>query len=187
MTELFFAGIPVLKTERLVLRPFVFEDAVRVQALAGEAVVAKNTLNLPHPYPDGMAQQWIASHALEYFRAEGLTLAITLRSSELIGAIGLVIDKVNLRGELGYWIGVEQWNRGYCTEAAQAMVTYGFETLKLHRILACHFVENPASGRVMQKVGLTKEGTLIDHVVKDGCFRTVCLYAAIAPRLNAQP
>jgi RimJ/RimL family protein N-acetyltransferase len=182
MTKLFLQGLPEVKTERLVLRPFVFEDAQQVQLLAGEAAVAKNTLTLPHPYPDGLAQQWIGSHALDFLQGQGVTLAITLHSTELIGAVGLVVDKVNNRGELGYWIGVQQWNRGYATEAAQAMVLYGFETLKLHRILGCHFAQNPASGRVLQKVGLTMEGTMVDHVVKDGDYKTVIVYGAIAQK-----
>ncbi len=62
-------------------------------------------------------------------------------------------------------------NRGYCTEAAEAVVWYGFEVLGLNRIYACHFKRNPASGRVVRKIGMTHEGCLRQHVKKWGGLR----------------
>ena len=76
------------------------------------------------------------------------------QSAQLIGAIGLV----GINGEdalMGYWIGEPYWKRGYCTEAAKAFIEFCFNDLKLNRIEAEYLVTNPASGRVMQKSGMT--------------------------------
>jgi RimJ/RimL family protein N-acetyltransferase len=155
--------LPTLRTDRLVLRPFLLSDAATVQRLAGDRAVADTTLSIPHPYADGMAEQWIATHEGAWTRHEMATLAITEAEAGLVGAISLRIELSHRRAELGYWIGAPYWGRGYATEAARAMVAFGFEKLSLQRIYAHHFTRNPASGRVMAKVGMRREGTLRQH------------------------
>src|SRR5690606_40251496 len=92
------------------------------------------------------------SHQDQFAASGSIVLAITLREDgTLAGAIGLDVEPLHRRAELGYWVGLDYWGRGYCTEAALALVRHGFETMGLHRILAHHFSRNPASGRVMQK------------------------------------
>ena len=117
---------PRLTTDRLVLRPFSLEDAKDVQRLAGDRDVAATT-NVPHPYEDGVAEKWIGGHEAAFRQGSRMVLAVTLRSGELVGAIGLSLDEKHRRGELGYWIGKAFWNNGYCTEAVRAVVRYGFE------------------------------------------------------------
>ena len=137
----------VIETGRLMLRPFVTADAVVVQRLAGAWEVADTTLNMPHPYPDGAAEAWIATHAERLASGESLVYAITLRgTAELIGSIAMYFTTRFSHAELGYWLGLPYWNHGYMTEAAAAMVKYGFEALSLHRIFARHITRNPASG-----------------------------------------
>jgi [ribosomal protein S5]-alanine N-acetyltransferase len=146
---------PTLTTARLVLRPFVLTDASRVQELAGVREVADTTLYIPHPYPDGAAEEWIATHAELWRDGSEAVYAITLRESgDVIGAIALRVDAAASSGEMGYWIGVPYWNRGYCTEAATVLLTFAFETLQLQRAVGRHFTRNVASGRVMQKLGM---------------------------------
>lgn len=172
--------LPILKTQRLILRPFRMTDAPDVQRLAGERAIADTTLNIPHPYEDGMAEQWIATHQPKYVAGELANYAITLHSTkELIGVVGLVIDTRAGRAELGYWIGVPYWGCGYCTEAGQAILTFGFTELKLNRIYATYFTRNPASGRVMQKLGMTYEGTLRQHVKKWGNYEDLVIYGIL--------
>ncbi|MEW6355103.1 MAG: GNAT family N-acetyltransferase [Planctomycetota bacterium] len=172
--------LPTLKTERLVLRPFRPEDAGDVQRLAGDRAIADTTQNIPHPYEDGMAEEWIAKHQAIFDGGTGVTFAITLKStSELIGAISLMGIIRGHRAELGYWIGRPYWRQGYCTEAARAVVRYGFEELDLNRIHATHFSRNPASGRVMQKLGMTHEGRRRQHVLKWGRFEDLELYGML--------
>lgn len=171
---------PTLVTSRLILRPFRLTDAATVQRLAGERAVAATTLNIPHPYTHGMAEQWIATHREHYEHGTFVTFAIVLRTRRvLIGAIGLEIDSQHRRAELGYWIGTPYWNRGYCTEAAQAVVQFGFDVLGLCRIHAAYMTRNPASGRVMQKIGMTYEGCLRQHVQKWGVFEDVAVYGIL--------
>jgi [ribosomal protein S5]-alanine N-acetyltransferase len=155
---------PTLKSERLILRRFTLKDAPDVQRLAAEWEVARTLLSVPHPYEDGMAEEWISEHSSVFKRGEGVHLAVVLRErKELCGSIGLSINSRDANAELGYWIGVPYWGRGYATEAAREVVRYGFEQLGLHRIYAAHFGNNPASGRVLRKIGMAYEGTGREH------------------------
>ena len=172
--------LPTIETERLVLRPFNIEDSDTVMALAGTKYVYETTLNIPHPYESGMAEKWISGHASQFYNGNGITLAVILKlSGELIGTIGLGITKPHSRAELGYWIGYQSWGAGYCTEAAKAIIDYGFTTIGLHKITSRHMEANPASGRVMIKAGMKHEGVLVDEASKDGVFHSLVVYGAI--------
>src|SRR6185437_9782778 len=121
------SSMPILATERLVLRPFALRDARDVQTLARAPEVARTTALIPHPYPDGAAEQWISTHEEAFVQQRGLTLAILSKADSLIGCISLVGHlKSNGISELGYWIGLPFWGKGYCTEAASAIAAYGF-------------------------------------------------------------
>jgi RimJ/RimL family protein N-acetyltransferase len=179
---------PTLPTERLLLRPFARSDAAAVQRLAGAREVAATTQNIPHPYPDGAAEAWIESHAPEYAAGRLATFAVTDRaSSELLGAVGLTVIPEHALAELGYWMGVPYWGRGYTTEAARALMAFGFFVLGLNRIQARHFVFNPASGRVMQKLGLRREGVLRQSIRKGERFEDVVIHARLAEDGPVEP
>lgn len=172
--------LPNLNTERLLLRPFVLADALDVQRLAGEREIADTTLNVPHPYEDGMAEAWISGQQSKFENGELSAFAITLKpNGELVGAISLRIDPPMSRANLGYWIGKPYWNAGYCTEAALRLVRFAFEELKLHRLHAEHLDRNPASGRVLQKIGMLKEGIAREHTTKWGKFEDLVLYGLL--------
>jgi [ribosomal protein S5]-alanine N-acetyltransferase len=174
-------SIPTLTTPRLILRPFVIEDGPAVERLAGAREVADTTLNIPHPYPEGGGAAWIESQATTLAAGKGFTLAITLRETQaLLGAIGLAIDSDHSRGELGYWITVADWGRGYATESARAIMTFGFGVLGLHRIQARHFTRNPSSGRVMEKLGMRFEGINRDAYFRWGRFEDVAVYGILS-------
>jgi [ribosomal protein S5]-alanine N-acetyltransferase len=181
---------PTLQTERLILRPFRLEDAAAVQRLAGEREVADTTLTLPHPYLDGMAESWIGTHADAWERREMVTFAITAATEGVVGAISMQLVPAHRRAELGYWVGRPYWNRGYATEAARAVIAFGFGTLALDRIHASHLTRNPASGRVMIKAGMHLEGTLLRHVIRWDRAEDVAQYAILrpdAPSLRPRP
>ena len=149
---------PTLETERLILRPFELTDASRVTLLAGDERIADVTANIPHPYPEGLAETWILSHAEKWVKNELASFAIVQRDFNiLIGCIS-VMNIRNLEGELGYWIGVKYWNKGYCSEACKIVVEFCFDTLNLKRVHAHHLSRNPASGRVLEKSGLSRIG-----------------------------
>lgn len=159
---------PILSTSRLVLRPFTLSDAPAVQRLAGEREVAATTRLIPHPYPDGLAETWISGLSERFSKGENASFAIALADGPLIGSIGLLLSAADNHGEMGYWVGKPYWNLGYCTEAARAMIEYGFGELKLSRIYANYLAINPASGRVLQKLGMQPEGLLRKHRLKGG-------------------
>lgn len=173
-------SLPTLPTERLRLRPFVLADAPTVQRLAGDREVAATTLLIPHPYEDGVAEAWIETHEPDWEAGKSLTLAVTAEADELVGAMSLMLTLDHRRGELGYWIGVPYWNRGYATEAAAALVSYGFEELGLNRIEAQCFPRNPASTRVLEKLGMKREGVRRQHVLKWDELEDLVLYAVLA-------
>lgn len=170
---------PRLETERLVLRQFHINDARRVQRLAGEWAVAKSTF-IPHPYKNGIAERWILGLIEDYKKDRVVNFAIEVKSTgELIGSIGLVLEMAHNRGDLGYWVGVPYWGKGYCTEAGRAILAYGFGVLDLNRIAAPHFSSNPASGRVLQKLGMKHEGTRRQHYLHFGKFEDAELYGLL--------
>lgn len=146
-----------LTTERLELRPFTLRDAARVRVLAGDEKVYGTATAAPHPYGPGMAERWIASHQTIFYEERGVVYAICLKQAELIGAIELRVNPEPNCAQLGFWIGKVYWNRGYCTEAARAMIAYGFGVLECDRISACHVAGNLASGRVLEKIGMKRE------------------------------
>lgn len=171
---------PTLQTARLRLRPLQTEDAPRIQVLAGDPEVARTTLLIPHPYPKGMAARWIASTHSQWLQQQAATFALLLEESyEFIGATSLKFSLEHQRAELGYWIGRPYWNRGYGTEAALEMIRFGFEAMRLNRIFAEHFRSNPSSGRVLRKTGMRHEGSLLQHVLKQGSFIDLELYGIL--------
>jgi len=135
--------------------------------LADAPEIAEMTLSIPHPYPPGAAEGWISTHAARWEQEEGLDLAIERRDDGvLMGAIGLVVQPEHSRAALGYWIGVPYWGQGYATEAGREVVRYAFDELGLNRVYAFHFTRNPASGRVLQKIGMVYEGVRRAHTLK---------------------
>jgi RimJ/RimL family protein N-acetyltransferase len=132
-------------------------------------------LNIPHPYPDGAAENWIKSHQSEFRNKSSITFAITRKSAAgIIGSIGISdINEEHSRAEMGYWIGKEYWNQGFASEAARAVLNFAFTDLELDRIVAHHFLRNPGSGRVLEKIGMKKEGILRSHIKKWGKFEDI--------------
>lgn len=171
---------PTIETARLRLRPFRLDDAQDVQSLAGERDIADTTLNIPHPYEDGVAEEWIAGLESGHKDGKAATFAIVSRDDgSLIGAIGLKIDRDHDKAELGYWVGKPFWNRGYATEAAGAVLAFGFDELRLNRIRAAHLTRNPSSGRVMEKAGMLFEGTARQDMKKLGKYEDLVLYGIL--------
>lgn len=161
---------PIIETDRLILRPFDILDSKRVQELAGHRKIAKTTLNIPYPYKDGMAEMWISTHIDSFNKKNEITYAVVKKdTNELIGAISLLtINRIHRKAELGYWIGVPYWRNGYCSEAANAIIKFGFKNINLNRIFGLAFENNIPSWRVMEKIGMKYEGTRRQDVIKEG-------------------
>jgi [ribosomal protein S5]-alanine N-acetyltransferase len=170
-----------LQTERLTLRVYSLSDIPALMPLIGAREVAATTLRIPHPYAESDALSFIAGTEECLSNGSGLRLGIVLRERDTLwGGVGLRIEPDHRSAELGYWVGVPYWGKGYATEAARAVVTYGFGTLGLHRIFASHFSNNPASARVLRKIGMHHEGSLRAHVLKWGELLDLEMYGMLA-------
>jgi ribosomal-protein-alanine N-acetyltransferase len=168
---------PMLTTGRLVLRPFRMGDCDRLGELCGDRRIADTTALIPHPYTVTDAERWLETHPEQFGLGRGVNFAVTERASGVLaGAVGLRFEPEHGRAELGYWIGVPYWGRGYATEAARAVTRWGLDEAGLHRVFAYHFARNPASGRVLEKIGLVREGVQRGHVRKWGRYEDCVLY-----------
>jgi ribosomal-protein-alanine N-acetyltransferase len=138
----------------VVLRHFRPGDASRVQQLAGDRAVSDTTAVIPHPYPDGMAAAWIATHEDERESGRQYAFAVARAVDELlVGAIALR-PIASEHENVGYWIGREYWGHGYATDATRAVVALAFSCLDCQQVTASYLARNPASGRVLEKCGL---------------------------------
>lgn len=180
------AKFPGLRTTRLRLRAFTLHDAPVVAELCGEWEIARTTVNIPHPYDQPMAEEWIGGHQKTFKNGDAVTFAIIQEEGgQLVGAIGIHVNKTNRMGEIGYWIGQPYWNRGYATEATKAVVSYGFDQLGLNRIHARHMTKNPASGRVMEKAGMKLEGVLRQSIYRWDTFEDAAIYSILREEYEA--
>ena len=180
-TALFTLALPTLRTERFVLRGVRASDLDRVEELLSDKDVADGTLTIPHPYPKGGSQEWFAMQGPKWAAGKMATWAIARAADDLItGVISLRIVVPHRRAEAGYWVARDAWGTGVATEALRAVLAWGFDTLGLHRIEAHHFTTNPASGRVMQKVGMLHEGHVRGAVHRHDVPRDLELYGMLA-------
>ena len=144
---------PVLETERLILRAPRLGDVKAIAALASDRRVAENTARIPHPYHVSDAEDFVCSAAAA---DAGPVFVITLPDGELVGACGLT--GAGASAELGYWLGVSYWGRGYGTEAVRGLIDHAFTALSYTCLEAGARVTNPASRRILEKCGFQWTG-----------------------------
>jgi ribosomal-protein-alanine N-acetyltransferase len=157
-------ALPILQTDRLILNSFTETDAINVAKLAGDKRVVEMTASLPYPYEVPLAVSWIKSHPEKLEQDLDYIFAIRLKSnSQLIGCINIGLNEKHDRGYVGYWIGYDYWSNGFCTEALQAIIKFGFEEIKVNKIWAEHKTFNIGSERVMEKAGMRHEGIMRSH------------------------
>ena len=155
-----------IHTERLLLRPFSFEDVEAVHAYASDPEWSR-FLPVPCPYTLRDAEEFVANNIVRGQNGED-RFAIEL-DEVAVGAIGLRHEAAASMASLHYSIARPHWNRGLMTEAAQAVVDWGFREFELAKIYSWADVENVGSWRVMEKIGMKREGTLRSHGVdRDG-------------------
>ncbi|KYH06236.1 GNAT family N-acetyltransferase [Chryseobacterium cucumeris] len=169
---------PVLQTERLILSQLEEKDIPFIVELLQHRIFSDLTSNIPYPYVENDARSWVEMSKEAFENNTGYTFAIRNKEGQIIGAIGLH-DRDDDKAELGYWIGIPYWNKGYVTEAAKAIIDFGFNELKLNKIFATHFPHNPASGRIMEKAGMEQEAVLIKEVKKDGEYFDLVRYCIL--------
>jgi len=150
--------LPVLATARLVLRAPRQGDANAIAALAGDLRVAANTARIPHPYGVTDAEQFIAAAD----KRGGEASFVVMRGDTLIGVCGFDCRDDGI--ELGYWLGVPFWGRGFATEAVRALIDYAFGDLHYETLQAGARVTNPASRRVLEKCAFQWTGVRLTRI-----------------------
>jgi RimJ/RimL family protein N-acetyltransferase len=145
-------GIPVLKTERLMLRAPRRHDVKAIARFANDRRVAENTARIPHPYTADDAERFVAA----VNRQPGEATFVVLLDDELIGACG--VEPRESGAEIGYWLGAPYWGHGYATEAVRAVIDHTFGDLDHDALQAGARVSNPASRRVLEKCGFQWTG-----------------------------
>lgn len=181
-------GTIELETARLILRRFTVDDAAEMyRNWASSEEVARYLTWEPHAdvgVTEAVLRDWAAGYASADFYNWGLTLK---SDGTLIGNISVVKQRQETAcAELGYCMGMQWWGRGYMPEAGSAVLQYLFETVGYHRIMALHDVDNPKSGRVMQKLGMTKEGVLRQNGFARGRMFDEVVYAILAAEYRQQ-
>ncbi|MCC6887392.1 MAG: GNAT family N-acetyltransferase [Hyphomicrobiales bacterium] len=154
---------PVLRTKRLILRAPRADDATALALLINDRRIAENTTRIPHPYARSDALRFIEAAA----GGRELSFLVTLADETLIGGCG--IASLRAEGpEIGYWIGVRHWGRGYATEAARAVIDHAFGDRGYRELLAGARVSNPASRRVLEKCGFQWTGVVLQRILAIG-------------------
>lgn len=146
-------------TERLVLRQLALNDAAAFSKLADDYNISKMTGSLPHPFPLYSAEFKIMYLRQQKRRGLAYPYAITVNGGELIGVMDLFRSAHDTALEIGYWIGKPYWGQGLSTEAAKAIIQEAKDRLGVQALMAGVFADNPASLRVLEKLGFKTTGS----------------------------
>ena len=170
-----------MNSARLLLDSLSEADVASLVELAGDSAIADTTISVPHPLDERVAHEWLAGLAQAMALGSAEHFAIREASgAPLVGMVSLRgIDREHEEVELSFWVGRPFWGRGYATAAAGAAVDRAFGLLGLNRIVAHHMVRNPASGRVLARLGFRQEGMLRERVKKWGVYEDVVLMALL--------
>ncbi len=161
--------LPTIETSRLRLRPPAESDLPAMPAVFNDPDIYAYTRNIPHPYGDAEARAALERYARLAHEGRGLVLFPEERATgAMVGLVVLAIERDKNEAELGYAIGRAWWGKGYATEASRALLEYGFKALGLDRIHAHAMVRNPASARVLAKLGMKPVGVAPGKCEKDG-------------------
>lgn len=147
-----------IKTERLVLRQLTLDDAPAISKLGSDRDISRMTGSFPYPFPLLSAEFKVMHMQAQNRRALAYPYAITIDGGELMGICDLFRHSPDAALEIGYWIGKPYWGKGYSTEAAIGLIAEARDRLDVNSLIAGAFSDNPASIRVLQKLGFKLTG-----------------------------
>ncbi|WP_342543885.1 GNAT family N-acetyltransferase [Lysinibacillus sp. FSL W7-1291] len=170
----------ILANEKLFLREFTPHDWIDVHKYASQEIVCRYQTWGPNTEEDSKEFIQDALDEARQTPRERYVFAIIYQET-LIGSVEIMIrDFTNKVGEIGYIVNPDYWGKGVATQSAQLVITFGFDTLKLHRIYATCDPRNIGSSKVLEKVGMAKEGILRENMLmKDGVWRDSFLYSVL--------
>ncbi|HVV66359.1 MAG TPA: GNAT family N-acetyltransferase [Rhizomicrobium sp.] len=167
----------ILESERLILRPPEPADAPEIARQMNDWQVARNLSRAPFPYTEAHAREFIARQEEGRASATDFAFAVLLKKGgALVGACGAHLRENGF--EIGYWIGRAHWGLGYATEAAGEVAAFAFRNLRVERLEAGWFFDNPASGRVLEKLGFRPAGSAERDCAARGC-KVLCRQVAM--------
>ncbi len=169
-----------IETKRLKLRHLRISDAARVARFCGDPAVATMILRAPLPYLEVAAEGWIMTLNARKPLGEDFVFAVDLAGEGLVGVIGA--HRTGDAFEVGYWYGQPYWGRGFASEALQGFLS---QARALGALNAGHFVDNPASGRVLQKGGFAYTGETAELFSLARAVTVPCKRMRYAPELGA--
>ena len=171
-----------LETERLLLKPYEKEFADDIYEVVKHKEIADTMVMIPHPYPREVVDRWISYLQKSFEQGKAYEFAVFLKENgRYIGNCGLVtISKNHRNAEVGYFIDVSEWGKGYATEACKKIIEYGFQEHQLNRIYSRCMVRNTASRKVMEKSGMIWEGRHRQEFLKDGIYEDMDYLAILA-------
>ncbi|EJL75682.1 GNAT family N-acetyltransferase [Chryseobacterium populi] len=173
---------PRIETERLILSQLKEKDIPFIVDYLQDKIFSELTSNIPYPYHKEDGEFWLKMSEKAFEDKTGFTFAIRNKEEKIIGAIGLH-DREDDKAELGYWMAKPFWNNGFVTEVAKAILDFGFKELKFNKIFATYFVHNPASGKIMEKIGMEKEAVLKQHIKKEGKYFDIIMYSVFRNKI----
>jgi [ribosomal protein S5]-alanine N-acetyltransferase len=175
--------LPVLETERLVLRRFELDDAEYIHLLLNNPEVAYTLMDINLPYTLDDARSMIIHTHSAVLDGSAYVFAIEHKGMDLvIGYIDIEVEAAHQRGEIAYWLGSNYWRYGYASEAAKRIVQFAIDDLKLNRVYGYCMARNVASARVLMKTGMQYEGTLRQETLKNDVFEDVEFYGLVRPK-----
>lgn len=168
---------PILESSNLELRKLEYKDLDEQILNISNKNISDQIFNIPFPFTKEDALKRLEFINIGFEQGERFMFAIFRKEDgQLLGEMGLHITKAHNHAQLGYYIGEKYWGKGYASEALNKVISFGFEILKLNKIFATHYENNLASGRVMQKNKMTKEGFLLEHYRVGNEYRSVFQY-----------
>ena len=176
-----FRDLPELETERLLLRKMRLDDAEAMFAYASDPEVARYVLFETHRSVED-SESFLRLALEGYERGDFGGWGVVLKDSgAFVGTCGMDAGYApeHARAELGYVLSREHWGRGLMPEAVRAVIRFGFKRMSLNRVQARCIAENAASARVMEKAGMTYEGTLRESEFIKGAYRDMKLYSIL--------
>ena len=175
-----YAYMPDLLTDRLRIRKLTMRDAEDIFLYSRDREVARHVLWEAHR-SIGDSRAYLRYMLRKYRLHEPASWGIEYRATgHIIGTIGYMwIQSDNAAAEVGYSLSRQYWNQGIMTEALKAVIAHSFGSLNLNRVEAQHETTNPASGAVMRKCGMIREGTLRSRLCNKGRYVDVDLYAIL--------
>lgn len=169
-----------IKAKDFTLREMRISDKKSIFKYANNKKIYRWTLNIPYPYTEKIAQDWIKRNQIKYKQKniDDLVLAIDV-NGEMIGAIGIHKIEKNHKAEIGYWLGEPFWGKGIMSNALKVVIKYAFKEYKLKRLYAGVMLPNIGSAKVLEKNGFVLEGIQKKNILKDGKYIDEKIYALV--------